>query len=236
LTDLLSHEINALGTKMQVTGRRAVLSDIDVVLELVNLAYKPEGRWKVEEKRTSLKELSLLIPAQDPDPETLNYQILWVILADDSENLSSLPEAASKSRIVGHIRYDPSLHAHSPSPVPQVANSSFCIISAEVQGSKAFFGMYAVWPQLHGKGLGRILLNELVKAIQETDSRLGRTPTTTLEASVASENTTLFPYYAKLGFELTGKEEPIPECFGPMQPGYEGTFFKYIARELKPFI
>jgi len=105
-----------------------------------------------------------------------------------------------------------------------------------VQGTTAFFGMYAVWPQLQGKGVGKILLNELVRTIQETDTAHGRTPTTMLEASVASENTTLFPFYAKLDFKLTGKEEPIPECFGPMQPGYEKTFFKYISRELKPFL
>ena len=90
---------------MKVTSRRATVSDIDVLLELVNLAYKPEGRWKVEEKRTSHKELSRLIPDQDLKPDTLDYQILLVVLADDSEDLSCLPESAVKSRIVGHIRY-----------------------------------------------------------------------------------------------------------------------------------
>lgn len=95
--------------------------------------------------------------------------------------------------------------------------------------------MYAVWPQLHGRGLGLKLLDELVAEIKATDSQLSRS-TATLEASVASENTHLFPFYAKLGFTLTGEEYPVPACFGPLQPGYEQTIFKTISRELKSFL
>jgi L-amino acid N-acyltransferase YncA len=96
--------------------------------------------------------------------------------------------------------------------------------------------MYAVWPQLHGKRLGTTLLDELVKEISETDSHSGRAPTTTLDACVASENTYLFPIYAKLGFSLTGHEIPIPSIFGPLQPGYEHTTLKTITRALVPFM
>ena len=97
--------------------------------------------------------------------------------------------------------------------------------------------MFAVWPSLQGKKIGITLLNELVKEISACDLRLNRTsPVTTLEADVASENTQLFPLYAKLGFALTGNEYPVPSIFGPLQPGYEHTTLKTITRELKPFL
>lgn len=96
--------------------------------------------------------------------------------------------------------------------------------------------MFAVWPALHGKRLGVTMLNELVKEISESDARMSRaTPVTMLEADVASENTQLFPMYAKLGFVLTGREYPVPAMFGPLCVGYEHTTLKTIHRELKPF-
>lgn len=109
--------------------------------------------------------------------------------------------------------------------------------SAEVEGNVAFFGMFAVWPTLQGKKIGVTVLDELVKEISESDHLLNRTtPVTTLEADVASENTQLFPLYAKLGFTLTGNEYPLPSVFGPLQPGYEHTTLKTITRELKSFL
>lgn len=90
---------------MKVSRRRANLDDLDVVLDLVNLAYKHEERWKVE-PRTSASELSRLLPDQNVHPETLNYQCLLLLIADEYEDISLLPEIAKKSRIVGHIRYD----------------------------------------------------------------------------------------------------------------------------------
>lgn len=81
------------------------------------------------------------------------------------------------------------------------------------------------------------MLDELVKEISDTDSRHQRSPTTdTLQAVVASENTQLFPLYAKLGFRLTGEEAPVlVEHFGPLIPGFEHTTLKTISREFKPF-
>lgn len=99
-------QISASLNKMKVTRRRATAEDLEVNLELINQAYKPEGRWKVEERRTNEKELSRLIADQDLHPETQNHQILLVLVADEGEDVSLLPESAQKSRIVAHIRYD----------------------------------------------------------------------------------------------------------------------------------
>lgn len=92
--------------RMKVTRRRANLEDLEVNLELINQAYKPEGRWKVEERRTTAPELSKLIPDQDLHLDTQNHQILLVLVADEGEDVSLLPEMAQKSRIVAHVRYD----------------------------------------------------------------------------------------------------------------------------------
>lgn len=116
-------EVNHLGNKcsspqfpferpsMQVTRRRATIDDADVLLDLINTAYKHEGKWKVDDKRTSAKELARLLPDQDLHPDSGDYQVLMVLVADDGEDISILPEIASKSRIVGHIRYVASFRA-----------------------------------------------------------------------------------------------------------------------------
>jgi GNAT superfamily N-acetyltransferase len=195
---------------MKVTARRAMIEDAEVLLELINAAYEHETKWKVG-KRTSMSELQNIIPAQNVDPETHDYQILLVMVADDTEELSMLTESAASKRIVGHVR-------------------------AEVKGQVAFFGMYAVWPALHGKGVGTKLLNALVQEISLVDASSQRTPTTTLEACVASENQYLFPIYAKMGFTLTSREVPVPSYFGPLQPGFENTTLKTITRDLSPFL
>ena len=90
---------------MKVTRRRSTLEDIDVSLELVNLAYEPESRWKVE-KRTTVEELSRIIPDQDLHAETQDYKIVLVLVAEEGEDISMAPAIAQQSRIVGHIWYD----------------------------------------------------------------------------------------------------------------------------------
>lgn len=99
-------EVSLSLNTMKVTRRRATLDDLEVNLELINQAYKPEGRWKVEERRTTAKELTKLIPDQNLHPDTQNHQILLVFVADEGEDVSLLPEMAQKSRIVAHVRYD----------------------------------------------------------------------------------------------------------------------------------
>ena len=94
---------------MKVTSRRAVVEDSEVLLELINAAYDHERKWKVE-NRTSLTELNKFIPNQTLDSETGDYQVLLVMVADESEDLSSIPTIAIPSRIVGHIRYDTPIH------------------------------------------------------------------------------------------------------------------------------
>lgn len=96
---------------MRVHRRRATLADIDVLLELINQAYKHEGRWKVEERRTSLKELTRLLPDQEFHPQTNSYQVLLVVVAEDDEDISDAPAIAHSSRILGHIRYERSVPA-----------------------------------------------------------------------------------------------------------------------------
>jgi len=90
---------------MKVTRRRASIEDVEVLLALINAAYKHEGKWKVEEKRTSATELCRLIPDQDSPSSSGDFQVLMVLLADEGEDVSCIPESAQYSRIVGHIRY-----------------------------------------------------------------------------------------------------------------------------------
>lgn len=97
-------KISRLLPPMKVTSRRAVIEDAEVLLELINAAYEHERKWKVGD-RTSLAELNKIIPNQSLDSETGDYQVLLVMVADESEDLSSIPPIAMPSRIVGHIRY-----------------------------------------------------------------------------------------------------------------------------------
>lgn len=90
---------------MEVTRRRATLDDANVLLELINTAYKHEGKWKVDDRRTNASELSRLLPDQNVDPDGGDYQVMMVIVANEGEDLSKLPEVVLQRRIVGHVRY-----------------------------------------------------------------------------------------------------------------------------------
>ena len=63
-----------------------------------------------------------------------------------------------------------------------------------------YFGPYAVHPTVQGRGVGKILLNELHRIAKERQL-------TQLEIKVVNHRTDLIPWYESMGYEFTGTTE-----------------------------
>jgi len=91
--------------------------------------------------------------------------------------------------------------------------------------SGAYFGMFAVRPQLQGRGLGRRLITH---ADAEAVRRFGAAA---LEMTVIAQRTDLIAWYVRLGFAPTGERKPFPhgdERFG--QPRRDDLEFVVLRR------
>ena len=100
-----------------------------------------------------------------------------------------------------------------------------CELQRSVNG--AYFGMFAVRPDLQGAGLGRIVLAEAERmAAQEWGCRLMR-------MKVLKQRPELIAWYERRGYTNTGKTEPFPygdENFG--LPKRDDLAFVELTREL----
>jgi GNAT superfamily N-acetyltransferase len=86
----------------------------------------------------------------------------------------------------------------------------------ERRGEHAYFGMFAVRPELQGAGLGKTVLAEAERtALAEWDSR-------EMHMTVIQQREDLIAWYERRGYTRTGKLSPFPygdERFGIPQRG-----------------
>jgi GNAT superfamily N-acetyltransferase len=91
--------------------------------------------------------------------------------------------------------------------------------------SGAYFGMFAVRPQLQGRGVGRRLITHAdAEAVRRFDAQA-------LEMTVIGQRTDLIAWYVRLGFAPTGERRPFPhgdERFG--QPRRDDLEFVVLRR------
>lgn len=78
-----------------------------------------------------------------------------------------------------------------------------CKIERRANGT-AYFGMFAVSPEIQGGGLGRRLMTE---AERQAVQRYG---SDTMEMTVLAPQTALIAWYERLGFRRTGDTVPFP--------------------------
>ncbi|MGW0548940.1 GNAT family N-acetyltransferase [Streptomyces altiplanensis] len=81
----------------------------------------------------------------------------------------------------------------------------------EHRGEAAYFGMFAVRPQMQGAGLGKVIIAEAERTVRETwDAR-------EMHMTVISVREDLIAWYERRGYRRTGKTTPFPygdERFG----------------------
>jgi ribosomal protein S18 acetylase RimI-like enzyme len=71
-------------------------------------------------------------------------------------------------------------------------------------GDAGYIGMFAVQPTMQAGGIGRQMLNEAERVIRE-ELRLPRARMT-----VIMQRESLIAWYARRGYQVTGKREPFP--------------------------
>jgi len=84
-------------------------------------------------------------------------------------------------------------------------------VYTELRGEKGYFGLLAVAPSQQGRGLGSRLVTEAEDLCRETGCSI-------MELRVLHLRTELPPYYEKLGYEVTGTEDHIPQDDSALQP------------------
>ncbi|MEV7413939.1 GNAT family N-acetyltransferase [Streptomyces sp. NPDC089919] len=97
----------------------------------------------------------------------------------------------------------------------------------EHRGEHAYFGMFAVRPELQGAGLGKVIIAEAERRVR---AQWGARE---MHMTVISAREELIAWYERRGYRRTGKTSPFPygdERFGlPKRPDLE---FELLVKEL----
>ncbi|MFD0366835.1 GNAT family N-acetyltransferase [Streptomyces sp. NPDC059071] len=97
----------------------------------------------------------------------------------------------------------------------------------EHRGDAAYFGMFAVRPELQGAGLGRLIIAEAERRVRELwDAR-------EMHMTVISVRAELIAWYERRGYRRTGRMTPFPygdERFGV--PQRDDLEFELLVKEL----
>jgi GNAT superfamily N-acetyltransferase len=94
-------------------------------------------------------------------------------------------------------------------------------------GRVAYFGMFAVQPQLQGGGIGGLLLEHAESRVRELWGA------TTMEMTVIAQRTDLIAWYERRGYARTAETRPFPygdEAFG--LPLRDDLVFVVLAKPL----
>jgi ribosomal protein S18 acetylase RimI-like enzyme len=98
----------------------------------------------------------------------------------------------------------------------------------EHRGAYAYFGMFAVSPQLQGAGLGKVIIAEAERAARETWG------VREMHMTVISVREDLIAWYERRGYRRTGRMTPFPygdERFGI--PQRADLQFELLVKELE---
>ncbi|MFF5306925.1 GNAT family N-acetyltransferase [Streptomyces sp. NPDC013161] len=97
----------------------------------------------------------------------------------------------------------------------------------EHRGEYAYFGMFAVSPQLQGGGLGKVIIAEAERAVRETWG------VREMHMTVISVRNDLIAWYERRGYRRTGRMTPFPygdERFGI--PQRDDLQFELLVKQL----
>lgn len=109
--------------------------------------------------------------------------------------------------------------------IPPVA----CVQLEDKGDGVAYFGTFAVAPQMQGSGIGKLVMLAAEQAVTE------RWGATTMRMTVIRQRAELISFYERRGFALTGESEPFPygqEQFG--LPQRDDLEFVVLEKQLQP--
>jgi len=177
----------------ELTFAPAEISDVDIVVALVQAAYRGETSrqgWTYEAD---------LLEGQRTDAEAVQAII-------ESPDAMVLLAHRPGSQPGSQLGSQPALR-----PGSKEQELVGCCELAKHTGGVAYFGMFAVWPHLQGEGIGGHLLNEAEEVARR------RWGAERMRMTVISRREALIDYYRRRGYVPTGRHEPFPygdERFG----------------------
>lgn len=111
--------------------------------------------------------------------------------------------------------------------VAETDGASVACCQLEHRGKAAYFGMFAVTPELQGSGLGKVIIAEAERTARE-DWGAGE-----MHMTVISVREELIAWYERRGYRRTGELTPFPygdERFGI--PQRDDLVFELLVKEL----
>jgi ribosomal protein S18 acetylase RimI-like enzyme len=175
------------------TFRYARQADVPALVALIERAYRSPataGSWTSEAHlltgpRTSDAEISDLVSREDTR----------FLIAEIGGKLAGCCLLQGLSRPSGPAYTDtfgvPDYRVNGPTPPPEAINA-------------AYFGMFAIEPGGHGAGLGKAVIAEAERRVQELwDANQ-------MVMTVINLRTALIAWYERRGYKLTGATLPFP--------------------------
>lgn len=165
----------------QLAFRYARKADASAIVALIERAYRgPEaaGKW------TSEAELL-------KGPRTNRDEIIALIDREDSRFILAEGDGGLQGCcLVQGVNRDPA-PSHSSAQAPRTINA-------------AYFGMFAINPDAHGGGLGKIVITEAERRVQDLwDANQ-------MVMTVINLRAELIGWYERRGYRLTGTTLPFP--------------------------
>jgi ribosomal protein S18 acetylase RimI-like enzyme len=198
--------------------RLAVPEDVAAVVQLVESAYRGESSragWTTE--------------ADLLDGRRTDADAVGAIVAGGSDGRAALLVAEAALDAVGSDDQAATLAEEAtaePGGAPKREIVACCVVEGAGAGA-AYFGMFAVRPELQGGGIGRQMVHA---AERHARRRLGAS---TMRMHVLRQRGELIAWYRRLGYEPTGETAPFhygDERFG--LPRRDDLEFVVLARSL----
>lgn len=191
-----------------ITVRPAREADVDVIVDLVQVAYRGEGGWTTEAhlvsgSRTHAAEVREMLA--DPAVTLLAAEIDTLADASGPDSVEAADDAPATSP--GHAEHagHPGHAADSPAPSgPRVVGCCYTRQEpADEDGiTRAELGLFAVHPGIQSRGLGGRLLEAQAEHLREAGIEI-------LMIRVLQSRPELHAWYERHGFVRTGASVPF---------------------------
>lgn len=191
-----------------ITVRPAREADVDVIVDLVQVAYRGEGGWTTEAhlvsgSRTHAAEVREMLA--DPAVTLLAAEIDTLADASSPDSVEAADDAPATSP--GHAEHagHPGHAADSPAPSgPRVVGCCYTRQEpADEDGiTRAELGLFAVHPGIQSRGLGGRLLEAQAEHLREAGIEI-------LMIRVLQSRPELHAWYERHGFVRTGASVPF---------------------------
>ncbi len=170
------------------TFRYARQSDVPALVGLIERAYRSAdiaGSWT--------SEAHLLT-----GPRTSDAEISDLVAREDTRFLV----AEIDGKLAGCCLVQGLAREHEPGVAPDYTSTKPELPRSDVHA--AYFGMFAIEPHTHGAGLGKMVIAEAERRVQELWGA------NQMVMTVINLRTALIAWYERRGYKLTGATLPFP--------------------------